>query len=208
VIKIIIKEKINNLIKKYKNINMNFTEINHFKCNINSTRAIILLNSISIHNLFKPSSPLMNNNDVIFIFELFFIAIGKKAEILKYNKYNKSNNSKKWMYICKYFKDNENKLLGNIIEKELINKKYNNEIINSLYEWSHNKINIITPNYFQKINKDIAILVFIIRDLLDCFGISQDKKINPQKLYILHNIRQNLEEKINQKLNELLIKVK
>jgi hypothetical protein len=50
-----------------------------------------------------------------------------------------------------------------------------------LYEWSHNKINIITPNYFQKINKDIAILVFIIRDLLECFGISQDKKINPQK---------------------------
>ena len=77
-----------------------------------------------------------------------------------------------------------------------------------MYEWSHNKINIITPNYFQKINKDIAILVFIIRDLLECFGISQDKKINPQKLYTLYNIRLNLEEKINQKLNELLIKVK
>ena len=207
----IIKGKINGLTKKYKNINMNFREINQFECNINSTRAIILLNSISIYNLFKPSSPLMNNNDVIFIFELFFIAIGKKGEILKYNKNNKNsenNNNKRWIYICKFFKDNENKLLGNIIEKELINKKYNNEIINSLYEWSRNKINIITPNYFQKINKDIAILVFIIRDLLDCFGISQDKKINPQKLYILHNIRQNLEEKINQKLNELLIKVK
>ena len=204
----IIKEKINGLTKKYKNININIREINQFECNINSSRAIILLNSISIYNLFKPSSPLMNNNDVIFIFELFFIAIGKKAEILKFNKNSENNNNKRWMYICKFFKDNDNKLLGKIIEKELINKKYNNEIINSLYEWSHNKINIITPNYFQKINKDIAILVFIIKDLLDCFGISQDKKINPQKLYTLYNIRQNLEEKINQKLNELLIKVK
>jgi len=204
----IIKEKINGLTKKYKNININIREINQFECNINSTRAIILLNSISIYNLFKPSSPLMNNNDVIFIFELFFIAIGKKTEILKFNKNSENNNNKRWMYICNFFKDNDNKLLGKIIEKELINKKYNNEIINSLYEWSHNKINIITPNYFQKINKDIAILVFIIRDLLDCFGISQDKKINPQKLYTLYNIRQNLEEKINQKLNELLIKVK
>ena len=204
----IIKEKINGLTKKYKKININIREINQFECNINSTRAIILLNSISIYNLFKPSSPLMNNNDVIFIFELFFIAIGKKAEILKFNKNSENNNNKRWMYICNFFKDNDNKFLGKIIEKELINKKYNNEIINSLYEWSHNKINIITPNYFQKINKDIAILVFIIRDLLDCFGISQDKKINPQKLYTLYNIRQNLEEKINQKLNELLIKVK
>ena len=204
----IIKEKIKNLTKKYKNINMNYKQINQFECNINSTRAIILLNSISIYNLFKQNSPLMNNKDVIFIFELYFIAIGKKAEILKYNKSNESSNSQRWMHICKYFKDNENKLLGNIIEKELINKKYNNEVINSLYEWSHKKINIITPNYFQKINKDIAILVFIIRDLLECFGISHEKKINPQKLYNLYNIIKNLEEKINQKLNELLIKVK
>jgi len=204
----IIKGKISDLTKKYKNINMNSKDINQFECNINSTRAIILLNSISINNLFKPSSPLMNNSDVIFIFELFFIAIGKKSEILKYNKITESRNNKRWMHICKYFKDNENKLLGNIIEKELINNKFNNEIINSLYEWSHNKINIITPNYFQKINKDIAILVFIIRDLLECFGISQEKKINPQKLYILHNIRKNLEETINKKLNELLIRVK
>jgi len=204
----IIKGEINGLTKKYKNININSKDINQFECNINSTRAIILLNSISIYNLFKLNSPLMNNNDVIFIFELFFIAIGKKGEILKFNKINENRNNKRWMYICKYFKDNENKLLGNIIEKELINNKFNNEIINSLYEWSHNKINIITPNYFQKINKDIAILVFIIRDLLECFGISQEKKINPQKLYILHNIRKNLEETINKKLNELLIRVK
>jgi hypothetical protein len=93
----IIKGKINGLTKKYKNINMNFREINQFECNINSTRAIILLNSISIYNLFKPSSPLMNNNDVIFIFELFFIAIGKKTEILKFK--NSENNNKKNGYL-------------------------------------------------------------------------------------------------------------
>jgi hypothetical protein len=37
----------------------------------------------------------MNNNDVIFIFELFFIAIGKKAEILRFNKNSDKNNNKR-----------------------------------------------------------------------------------------------------------------
>ena len=208
-----LKDKINELIKGSNNLNINNKELNQFEfeCHINSTRAIILLNSISINKLFKSNSPLMDNKDIIFILELFFIAIGKKKDILKYynnENNNKKNNNNRWNYICKYFKENENKFLGNIIEKEIFNRKYNDEIINSLYEWSYKNIDKITPNYYQKINKDIAIFVFIIRDLLESFGITQEKKANSQKLFILYNIRQNVQEKIIENLNQLLSKIK
>jgi hypothetical protein len=204
-----IKIQITELIKANNTIDINEKEIKKFECNANSTRAITLLNSISKNNIFKLNSPLMNNKDIIFILELFFIAIGRKYDIIKYdNEEENISNSKKWNYACKYFKENDKKNLGVIFEKELINKKYNEEIINSLFEWSYKNIPKITPNYYKKIDKDIAIFVFIIKDLLDFFGISQDKKVNPQKLFVLYNIRLRVQDKLIQKLNKLLSTVK
>ena len=205
-----IKIQISELIKANNNtIDINEKEIKKFECNANSTRAITLLNSISKNNIFKQNSPLMNNKDIIFILELFFIAIGRKYDIIKYdNEEENISNSKKWNYACKYFKENDKKNLGVIFEKELINKKYNEEIINSLFEWSYKNIPKITPNYYKKIDKDIAIFVFIIKDLLDFFGISRDKKVNPQKIFVLYNIRLRVQDKLIQKLNKLLTNVK
>ncbi len=202
-----IKTKINELVKTYKTIDINEKDIKKFECNENSTRAITLLNSISKNSIFTQNSPLMNNKDIIFILELFFIAIGRKYDIIQYDKNEDNiNNSKIWNYICKYFKEND-KLIGNIIEDEIINKKYSNEIINSLYEWSFKNINKITPYYYQKINKNIAIFVFIIRDLLDFLGINHEKRVTPQKLFILYNVRKIVQEKIYKDLNKMLDKI-
>lgn len=197
-----IKNKINDLIKRYKTININIKETTKFECNYNSSRAIVLLNSIPNGSLFKPNSQLIYNKEIIFILELFFISIGKKQDLLKYE----NNNSKKWNFMCKYFKDNDMPI-GKIIEKELLNKKFSNEIINSLYEWSYRNINKITPNYYQNINKDIAIFVFVIKDLLDFLGISKEKRVVPQKLYILNNIRKSVQEKLCKNLNKLVDKM-
>ena len=197
----IIKNEINILIKKNPNLDLNIKETTKFECNYNSSRAIVLLNSISKNILFKPNSKLINDKDIIFIFELFFIALGKKQDLIK-----SENNNSKWNYICKYFKEND-KLIGNIIEDEIINKKYSNEIINSLYEWSFKNINKIAPYYYQKINKNIAIFVFIIRDLLDFLGINHEKRVTPQKLFILYNVRKIVQEKIYKDLNKMLDKI-
>ena len=113
---------------------------------------------------------------------------------------------KRWNYFCKYFNNNENINLKNIIEKDLFNKKTKNEIINSLYEWSYKNIDKIKPNHFQIINKDIAIFAYIIKNILDYFGINKENKVNYQKLFTLYNIRLNVNEKINSKLNQMLIK--
>ena len=88
----------------------------------------------------------------------------------------------------------------------MIINKISNEIINSLYEWAFKFLDKIKPNHYQKINKDIAILAFIIKDLLDYFGINYENKVEAQKLYILNNIRLNINEKVAQKLNQMIIK--
>ena len=116
----------------------------------------------------------MNNKDIIFLFELFFISLGKKIDIIQFDTNDINIKIKRWNYFCKYFNNNENINLKKIKEKDLFNKKIKNEIINSLYEWSYKNIDKIKPNHFQIINKDIAIFAYIIKNILDYFGINKE----------------------------------
>ena len=202
-----IKEKINEIINKSKGyINIKEKEFKKIEKNIFNEREINLINLISTKKLFKSKSSLMNNKDIIFLFELFFISLGKKIDIIQFDSNDINIKIKRWNYFCKYFNNNENINLKNIIEKDLFNKKIKNEIINSLYEWSYKNIDKIKPNHFQIINKDIAIFAYIIKNILDYFGINKENKVNYQKLFTLYNIRLNVNEKINSKLNQMLIK--
>jgi hypothetical protein len=79
------------------------------------------------------------------------------------------------------------------------------EIINSLYEYSHNYLNVITPNFFKKTNNDIALFVFIVKNILEQVGITKDvnNKKNVTKLFKLYNVRINYNSSILQKLNKI-----
>ena len=202
-----IKGKINEIIIKANGyIILKNKDFNKIEKNIFDERAMNLIDSISKKKLFKEKSSLMNNKDIILLFEIFFISIGKKYDIVKFDTDDSDINKKRWNYFCNYFNNNETKYIKNIIEMALINRKISNEVINSLFEWSNKFIDRIKPNHFQIINKDIAIFSYIIKDLLDYFGISNEKKINLQKLYILHNVRLDVNEKIYSKLNQMLNK--
>ena len=97
--------------------------------------------------------------------------------------------------------------MGTFIENNLNGKIFDDNIINSLYKFSYKYLNIISPNHFQKINKDIAILVFIIKDLLEHIGILTDKKLEPEKEIILINSRLRSNKEILNKLNEINNKI-
>lgn len=202
-----IKEKINEILIKSKGfINTKEKEFQIFKKDIFNERAMNLINLISKKKLFKENSSLMHNKDIILLFDLFFICIGKKNEIMKYDTYDTDTKIKRWNYFCNYFNSNENKYLNNIIEKSLLNGKFSDEKINALYERSIKYIDKLKPNHFQIINKDIAIFAYVIKDLLFYFGINKENKINYQKLYTLYNIRLNVNEKIADKFNKMLVK--
>ena len=214
-----------NSIFSSKNININDSSFSKnlkpFELNTNSIKAISLLNSISKANFIKSIQNYKNitniNNKInikkiILIFDLYFIALGKKKDINNLN-----DNYKKLDYICNYFKNNKNKLMGIIIENDLKGKKFNDYIINSLYEYSYKYINIINPNYYKKINKDIAILVFLIKNILDFVGISyndnnsknhSNNKNNEQKLLLINKSRLNIKNILLDKYNKLLSKFK
>ena len=202
-----IKEKINQIIIDSKGfINTKEKEFKIFEKTIFDERAMNLINSISKKKLFKEKSSLMNNKDIILIFELFFISIGKKYDIIQFDTNDTETKIKRWSYFCKYFTDNETEHLKNIIEKNIVKGKFSDEIINSLYDWSFKNIDKIKPNHFQIINKDISIFAYIIKDLLDYFGINKENKVSTQKLYTLNSIRLNVNEKLVSKLNQMLIK--
>ena len=206
--------KINSCLKN-KNINkFNLSQqTKPFVFSSNSIKALSLLNSISkdnfiksIMNYNKKNSNNNNINAIILIFDLYFISIGKKKILNKLLE----NKNKKIEYICNYFKNNKNKSLGIIIANDLKGKKFDDLIINSLYELSYKYINIINPNYYKKINKDIAILVFIIKNILDYIGLSNFdlsiNKNNEDKFVSIWKSRLNIKKILLEKFNHLLNK--
>ena len=171
-------------IKKIKenNPNLNFENISkkQFNFSSNSLRAISLLNSTSGNNILKLKSEEINKKEIILIYSLYFVATGKKSKILLLD------DSKKIEFMQNYFKKNISKdNFGKFIEKELSHKIFDDKEIYFLYKLSKNHLDIISPNYFQKINKDIAIFVFVIKDILEQLGILNPIFIKPDIEFIL-----------------------
>ena len=201
----IFEEEISHILEDNKslaNIDITNLKIKKFEFNANSSRAISLLNTISTNNFIKIKNEFLNNKEINIIFNILFIAQGKN-EIIRIE-----NNEKKWEYIFNYFQEYiSNQTMGTFIEKNLNGKIFDDNIINSLYKYSYKYLNIISPNHFQKINKDIAILVFIIKDMLEHLGILTDTKLNPEKELTLINSRMRSNKEILDKLNEINNKI-
>ena len=183
-------KEINKVLSDIKQINKDLIKeekIKPFEFTVNSVRAISLLNTITVERFFNEKRIDFNNKYINLIFDLYFICIGKKRDIILYN----SDKTLKEKYIINHFKNNNNKYIGPILVYEIQNILFNNEIINSLYNYSYNYINIISPNYFQKINKNIALLSFLIKNILEHIGIIKDLDNNKNlfKKYQLYNSR-------------------
>ena len=92
---------------------------------------------------------------------------------------------------------------GSFIENEMNGKIFDDKIISTIYNLSKNQLDIISPNYFQKINKDIAIFVFIIKDLLEQIGLLGTQFPKPEKEYLLYNSRLNANKAILEELSKI-----
>ena len=180
-------------IEKLKESNINFDEvkINPFSFSSNSLRAVSLLNNSSGFNLINLENKI--SREIFIIFGIFFIAVGKKKEYFSFiTKEQKIN------FISNYFKKDIS--LGNFIEKEIKGKIFDENIIANLYKYSYRYINIISPNRFQKINKDFAIFVFVVKNILEHIGVLE-QNINPQKEFLLYKARLKNNKEILEILN-------
>ena len=199
----ILEEEINKLKDSNKEIDFSKTAIQPFKLSTNSSRAISLLNNSSGCNLIKFEKNQSINKEIFVIFGIFFIAAGKKKEFFKLN-----SEEEKINYISNFFKkDIEKMSLGSLIEKEINGKIFDNDQISSLYKYSYKSINIISPSKFQKTNKDVAIFVFVIKNILDHIGMLDQQNIKPEKEYILFNARLKKNKIILEQLNSFFDKI-
>ena len=193
----ILEEEISKIKESNKDINFDELKINPFKFNENSSRAVFLLNNNSDFNLININNKM--SREIFIIFGIFFIAVGKKKEYINLN-----SDEEKMNYTNNYFKKENS--LGKIIEKEIKGKIFDDKIIASLYKYSYRYLNIISPNRFQKINKDFAIFVFVIKNILEHIGALEEKN-EPQKEYILYNARLKNNKEILEILNGYFDKI-
>ena len=194
----ILQEEINKLKEKNPQINFQNIKKKQFNFSKNSLRAISLLNSSSGNNILKMTPKELNKKEIILIYSLYFIATGKKSKILTLD------DSQKMEFMQNYFKKNINKNnFGKFIEKEIGGKIFEDKEIYSLFKHSKNYLDIISPNYFQKINKDIAIFVFVIKDLLDQLGILSSLMVDTNIEYILLNAKLQANKSILDELNQI-----
>ena len=200
----ILEEELSKLKETNKDIDFSKVRIGQFKFSSNSARAVSLLNNSSGCNLikFKKEQSSMNK-EIFIIFGIFFIAAGKKKEYLNLN-----SDEEKINYITNFFKNDIEKMsLGSLIEKEINGKIFDNNIISSLYKYSYKYIHIISPNRFQKTNKDIAIFVFVVKNILEHIGALDQQNIKPDKEYILYNARLQNNKSILEHLNSFFEKI-
>ena len=167
----LLQDEIKRLKEYNSNIDFDNLKKKQFKLSVNSMRAISLLNSSSGNNILKLNNEQLNKKEIILVFSLYFVAIGLKKDILSLT------NEEKIEYMQNYFKKNYNghNTFGTFIEKELNGKIFDDRIISTLFNLSKKNLYIISPNFFQKINRDIAIFVFIIKDLLTNKQLGQER---------------------------------
>ena len=143
------------------------------------------------------------NKEIFIVFGIYFIAAGKKRDYFQLN-----SDDEKINYITNYFKNDLEKMsIGSLIEKEINGKIFDDNIISSLYQYSYKYIHIISPSRFQKANKDIAIFVFIIKNILEHIGTFDLQNIKPDKEYILYHARLQNNKAILDELNKFFDKI-
>ena len=214
--KLIIKLIINKLEIKIKDINKNITELKQnnksiifseektkiFEFNNSSMRALSILNSISVESFFNEKKINFEDSKIKLIFDIYFIALGKKKDIININ----FGNSSREKYIKNYFKNNNKKIIGNIIDNDFKKLLFNNEVINALYEYSYNKLNIISPKNFQRVNKNVTMFCYIIKNIMEHLGIiikdNNNKTIKQH--YNLLSARLHINKELIKKLKALI----
>ena len=167
-----------------KSLNLKEEKIKIFEYNNSSIRALSILNSITVENFFKEKKINFEDKNIKLIFDLYFISIGKKKDIITCN----YKNGLREKYIMNYFKSSNKKHIGNIFDDEMKQLKFNDEIINSLYEYSYNKLNVVSPKNFQRINKNITWFCFLVKNILEFLGILNKETKDHKNIKQIYNV--------------------
>ncbi len=157
-----------------------------------SKKAAKLLNESQLNTLFKDGN--MPINDIILIYRIYFQIINHPLALIA-----KTDLDKFWEDCKNYFINEQNGKTGDIL-MSMFNKKkieVNGNNLYQIYNLVKKNLNKIVPNYFSSICGTTGLFVFIIKDILEFFGISQKIKKRENAFWTYSDIAKAIEEKIN-----------
>jgi hypothetical protein len=100
------------------------------------------------------------------------------------------------------------KLIGTFIGSALKNLELKEielyELVNLI--GGQNNLSKINPNYFSKLCGTTGLVVFFVKDVLDYFGITGDKKANQTRIYKMYRFIIQKNNKTKEKIKQLLNK--
>ena len=142
-------------------------------------KSIHLLNQNVDNKFFQQSNP-PTDDEVFFIYEIFFQLINNPIVNIKYNK------TEFWDKCRLFFLNDGNTKIGDLLKEEILGKNkidISEDNLYKIYKLSNNKLNIIVPSYINKICSNTALITFYIRDILNYLGISLDEEEVKQNGY-------------------------
>ena len=174
----------------------NSNEIAHYLDNLElsktSKKALNLLNEKVMNKIFYANN--LPDDDILLIYRIFFNMIDSPIKNI--------NNKEKFWEECQYFFVNGingktgDLLFGIINDKKICLKGEN---IYNIYNLTKNNLNKMIPSYFSNICGCTGLFVFFVKDVLDYFGISNDKTMIKNR-YRTYNI---IIDYINNKINTI-----
>lgn len=175
-----------------------------YEFNPTTQRAINLLNETSMDKIFicNPlKGPITPCDDILTIYWLYFIIIQRKVPPFQTQRTKKHF----WKETCEYFTNRSIPKLGLFIENEIKKSKMDNEMIYHLDLYSMKNYNNkkLSPTYYQNMCNVTGIFVFIIKDVMDHFGIGKENLNDKKKLLKILDARFEIKNKILMKLNNI-----
>ena len=159
-----------------------------------SEKSIELLND-TINNFFFQEENPPKNNDVLFVYKVFFQLINNHIII------NVKNNKNEFWDKCRFYFLNEGKgkigdLLRNIINNNEIDLSMNN--LYQIYKLVNNKLNNLLPSNFKNICSTTPFFAFYIKDILSFLGISSfEEEVKKNGYWTYSNIINSIDDKIS-----------
>lgn len=199
------KNNFNDKLKKLENnidvkIPIKKPNINEFNISQKSIKAIKLLNEPNITEPFFQDSSV--NKNILIIYRIFFQLIKHP-----YKDIPKENNQE-FFEKCKYYFSHNGKI-GDLLTKIIDEKKLylDNDNLYKIYQLAKNDLEKIYPNYFSNICGNTGLITFIIKDILDFVGISNDVKVLANTFWAYNEIIESLNNKINYFKNSKLSQI-
>lgn len=183
--------------KKLTNLNISETKppkhtLSDFTLSKKSFQAIELLNLPEVNKFFSMNSSV---NDIsLIIYRIFFQLIKHPIKNIEIDK------KEEFWEKCRYYFSHENKgkvgdLLKNIFEEKKIFIDGNN--LYKIYKIVYKNLDKIYPKYFRTFCANTGLITFLIKELLDFVGISNDENTKVNSYWTYTDIIDSLNNKID-----------